>query len=206
MQFFLRLAQTLPLLAAIVFAPSALADEKPNNQQPCPVLPYDGVTPLDTEFGEGSQAITHCLKVRHNAKVVISVSHPFFFNAFGAFQKSRATFFSNLDHLTRNYENMHAMTVGKDVNIVVVLVESGGVLAATQHNVFAQANLGVAANPFIPLVEAAKAKGIKIYLCQTAARNLGITRANMIPGIEFVPGGHIAVADFQLRGYAVLNP
>ena len=144
--------------------------------------------------------------MRHNAKVVISVSHPFFFNAFGAFQKGRATFFSNLDHLTRNYENMHGMTVGKDVEIAVVLVESGGVLAATEHGVFAQANAGVATNPFIHLVEAAKAKGIKIYLCQTAARNLGITRANMIPGIEFVPGGHIAVADFQLRGYAVLNP
>jgi intracellular sulfur oxidation DsrE/DsrF family protein len=197
------------VLAVLFSATAAVADNDHHdhaNPMPCPVLPYDGVTPMDVEFGAGSQDMTQCLRERHHAKVVISVSHPFFFNAFGQYQKTRATFLSNLDHLTRNYENVHGMTVGKDVEIVVVFLESGGVLAATEHSVFAQANGGVATNPFVDLVQQAQAKGIKLYLCQTAARNLGITRANMIPGIDFVPGGHIAVADFQMQGYAVINP
>lgn len=196
------------MLAALFFATAVAADNNNANPNPmpCPVLPYDGVTPMDDEFGLGTQDMTQCLRARHNAKVVISVSHPFFFNAFGQAVTSRATFLSNLDHLTRNYENVHGMTIGKDVDVVVVLLESGGVLAATQHGVFAQANNGDATNPFVQKLKDAQAKGIKFYLCQTAARNLGITRANMIPGINFVPGGHIAVADFQLQGYAVINP
>lgn len=195
-------------LVALFFATATAADNNNANPNPmpCPVVPYDGMTSMDSEFGPGSQGMTQCLRVRHNAKVVISVSHPFFFNAFGQVVKTRATFLSNLDHLTRNYENVHGMTIGKDVDVAVVLLETGGILAATEHGIFAQANGGVATNPFVQLVKDAQAKGIKFYLCQTAARNLGITRAKMIPDIEFVPGGHIAVADFQLQGYALINP
>jgi hypothetical protein len=29
--------------------------------------------------------------------------------------------------------------------------------------------------------------------------------SNMIPGIQFVPGGHITVADFQMMGYALIS-
>ena len=29
--------------------------------------------------------------------------------------------------------------------------------------------------------------------------------ANKIPGVKFVPGGHIAVADFQMDGYALID-
>jgi intracellular sulfur oxidation DsrE/DsrF family protein len=201
--------RVLFLVFLSLFAASAVSADDNNanpNPMPCPVLPYDGATPMDNEFGLGSQDMTQCLRERHHAKVVISVSHPFAYNAFGQYQKAKATFLSNLDHLTRNYENVHGMTIGKDVEVAVVFLESGGVLASTQHSVFATANGGDPTNPFVSLVNAAREKGIKLYLCQTAARNLGITRANMIPGIEFVPGGHIAVADFQMQGYAVINP
>jgi len=200
-----------------LFSSATLAADSDNanpNPMPCPILPYDGVTSMDSEFGAGSQDMTQCLRVRHHAKVVISVSHPFMFDFKGDIRRDTngkatfATFLSNIDHLTRNYENVHGMTIGKDVDVVVVFLESGGVLATQQHGVFAQVEgqAGAAPNPFVSLVKAAQDKGIKFYLCQTAARNLKITRSNMIPGIEFVPGGHIAVADFQQQGYAVINP
>lgn len=194
-------------LAALLFTHLAAADEDSNRQNPmpCPVAPFNTLT-MDEEFGIGAQAITHCNRVRHHAKVVISIAHPFLINAGGQAVRTSARFFSNLDHLVKNYENVHGMTIGKDVEVVVVLVESGGVLAATQHATFNPVAGGApVANPFVSLVQEAMGKGIKVYLCQTAARNLGINLANMIPGIEFVPGGHIAVADFQLRGYALIS-
>jgi intracellular sulfur oxidation DsrE/DsrF family protein len=173
---------------------------------------------MDIEFQGDAEANTHCLRVRHHAKVVISAAKPFMTNAFGQISTPaqpaiRATFLSNLDHLVRNYENVHGMTIGKDVDIVVVMVESGGILAAQRHPLFAQAYganppnpSDPQANPFIPLMQQAMAKGIKFYLCQTAARTLGIKMPNMVPGVKFVPGGHIAVADFQLKGYALIQP
>lgn len=193
-------------VVALGFAGAVAADRghAHENHFPCPVTPYDGVTPMDTEFLGDAQANTRCLQVRHRAKVVISVSHPFTTNAFGQTQTARATFLSNLDHLIRNYENVHGMTIGKDVDIVVVLLESGGVLAAQQHGVFNTA-YGNPVNPFVLLMEQAMNKGIKFYLCQTAARNLVIKMPNMIPGVKFVPGGHIAVADFQMQGYALIQ-
>lgn len=191
------------VITSLVFAHAASADN--DGARPCPVVPYDGVTSMDAEFGVGAEAITHCLKTRKHAKVVVSVDHTFFINAFGVVQKNRATFLSNIDHMVRNFENVHGMTIGEDVDVVVVFSESGAVLATTQHAVFNQAN-GNPVNPFVSLVEHGLQKGMKFYLCQTAARNLGITMATMIPGVKFVPGGHIAVADFQMQGYALIQP
>lgn len=176
-----------------------------NASLPCPVAPYD-ILSMDEEFGAGAQAITQCNSVRHHAKVVISVAHPFLIGANGTPQRSSARFFANLDDLIRNYENVHGMKIGADVDVVVVLLESGGALAATQHATFNPVvGGGPVANPFVPLVQEAMNKGIKVYLCQVAARKLGINMDNLIPGIHFVPGGHSAVADLQLRGYALIS-
>lgn len=191
------------VIASLAFAHAASADN--DAARPCPVVPYDGVTSMDAEFGDGAQALTHCLKTRQHAKVVVSVDHTFFINAFGQVQKNRATFLSNIDHMVKNYERIHGMTIGEDVDVVVVFSESGAVLATTAHPVFTTAN-GNPVNPFASLVEYGLQKGFKFYLCQTAARNLGITMATMIPGVKFVPGGHIAVADFQMQGYALIQP
>lgn len=194
-------------LAALLCTNLAAGDDDstPQNPKPCPVVPY-GTLSMDDEFGYGAQAITQCNRVRHHAKVVISVGHPFLLNAGGQAIRTSARFFSNLDHLIKNYENVHGMTIGKDVEVVVVLLESGGALAATQHATFNPVAGGAPViNPFVSLVQEAMNKGIKVYLCQTAARSLGINMANMIPGIQFVPGGHISVADFQLQGYALIS-
>ncbi|BAU47537.1 hypothetical protein SVA_0958 [Sulfurifustis variabilis] len=203
-----RAAAMLLTVAALGWATASAADgnRAPENHQPCPVTPYDGATSMDDEFGYGAQAITRCLQVRRHAKVVVSVDHAFFYNAFGQVQTNRATFLSNIEHMVRNYENVHGMTIGKDVEVAVVFSESGALLAATQHPAFAQASGGNPANPFVHLVEYGLQKGFRFYLCQTAARNLGIDMQKKIEGVRFVPGGHIAVADFQLQGYALIQP
>lgn len=203
----LKHALLLPFtLITLLFSQLAAGDPPgPFNPKPCPVAPY-GVLSMDDEFGAGAQAITQCNLVRHNAKVVVSVGHPFLIGPTGAANRASARFFSNLDHMVKNYEQVHGMVMGKDVEVVVVLVESGGALAATSHAIFNPTAGGPAMpNTFIPLVQQAMAKGIKIYMCQTAARSLGINMSNMIPGIQFVPGGHITVADFQMMGYALIS-
>lgn len=130
-----RAAAAVLALASLAWIGVAGADNgrAPQNHQPCPVTPYDSTTSMDDEFGYGAQAITRCLQVRRHAKVVVSVDHAFFVNAFGAAQTNRATFLSNIHHMVANYENVHGMTIGKDVEVVVVFSESGAVLAATHH-------------------------------------------------------------------------
>jgi intracellular sulfur oxidation DsrE/DsrF family protein len=188
-----------------MFTQLAVGDDTNTTPNDCPVTPY-GTLSMDEEFGYGAQAITECYKVRHHAQVVISIGHPFLITANGTPNRSSARFFSQIDHLIKNYENVHGMTIGKDVEVVVVLLESGGALAATQHATFNPVAGGApVANPFVSLIEAAMNKGIKVYLCQVAARNLGINMENKILGIQFVPGGHGAVADFQLQGYALMS-
>lgn len=198
----------LPVTLAALLSANLANAADPNaaaNPQPCPVAPYGTLT-MDEEFGAGAQDITLCNRVRHGAKVVVSVGHPFLIGPTGQPNRASARFFSNLDHMVKNYEQVHGMEMGKDVEVAVVLLESGGALAATQHAIFNPVAGGPALpNPFIALVQQAIDKGIKVYLCQTAARSLGISMSNLIPGVLMVPGGHISVADFELQGYALIN-
>jgi intracellular sulfur oxidation DsrE/DsrF family protein len=172
---------------------------------PCPVAYYNGV-PMDEEFGAGAQEITHCAQNRKNAKVVIEVDYPFPYDAFGNVQTNKANFLSNIEKMIDNYEVVHGMTIGKDVHINVVFSSSSAILATTQHPLFAKANGGDPTNPFQALVNRGIEKGFNFYVCQMASRTLGINMSNKIEGVNFVPGGHMAVADFQLDGYALIRP
>lgn len=218
----LKKISTLLFSAFIVLAgQTAPADEggyRPEDKDSCKnVEPYDGITTMDEEFGAGAQAITKCLTVRHHAKVVISVESVFPITPTGVANQQKATFLSNIEHMVRNYE-MHGMTIGKDVDVVVVFSQVGALLATESHPVFAgTAGLhpGNPTNSFRSFIDYGLAHGFKFYLCQTASRQLGITmtgstvapiKYKKIPGINFVPGGQIAVADFEMLGYAVLRP
>lgn len=182
-------------------ASTAFADQE------CPVN-YYGAMSMDEEFGIGAEAITHCLKKRKHAKVVVSVDHTHPANKNGVTQTDKATFLSNIDKMIRNYEVVHGMKIGEDVDVVVVFTSSGALLATTQHPAWTREEQGVSVqtNPFRDLVELGLEKGFKFYVCQTASRALGINMGNKIPGINFVPGGQLAVADFQMEGYALINP
>lgn len=194
-------------LSGILYMAQAISGEAVKNKAACPVVVYDptAYASIDEEFGAGAQAITQCLMVRDDAKVVVAVDNAFPFDAFGHVQTNKATFLSNIKKMVRNYE-VNGMTVGKDVKIKVVFTGSGAILATTEHPLFAKANAGDPTNPFRDLVEYGMSKGFQFYLCQTASRTLGINMTNKIPGVNFVIAGHIAVADFQMKGYALIRP
>ena len=188
---------------------------------PVTVVPPVGGLTIDEEFGEGSEAITRCLKKRKNAKVVISINgaHPSDKN--GNAQLSKARFLSNIEYMRENYEDVHDMKIGEDVKVVAVAASSGALLLTTQHPAWARAKTDdseptcmgnetrfsgkTCPNPFKHLVERAQEIGVKFYLCQMASRVLSIKKPNVIPGVKFVPGAHIAVADYQLLGYALID-
>ena len=125
----------------------------------------------------------------------------------GIVNKSKATFLTNIDKMIDNYEVVNGMEIGKDIDIVVVMSSSGAALLTKAHKSFGLDAFGNPnPNPFAAQVAKGIAKGMKFYLCQMAARELNIKRNNMLDGVEFVTGGHLAVVDLQQLGYAVLKP
>lgn len=200
----LKKMMTLLFAASVVIASQTVSADSggymPDESNSCKnVEPYDGIRTIDEEFGAGAQAITHCLTVRNHAKVVISVETVYPITPDGVPNKNKATFLSNIEKMVRNYE-IHGMTIGKDVDVVVVFSQVGALLATTAHPL-----LG-GTNKFAPFVQYGLDHGFKFYLCQEASRALGINMSNKIPGVNFVPGGMIAVADFEMLGYALLVP
>jgi intracellular sulfur oxidation DsrE/DsrF family protein len=194
------------VLSSLPFVAAAHDDDDDKKGKPCPVDYYDGI-PMDVEFGEGAQAITTCLKKRKNMKVVIAVDHTHPSNPFGNTITTRATFLTNIKRMVQNYEVVHGMEIGKDVDVIAVFSGSGAALMTTEHWIFGgPGNTTPVANPFVDLVEYGLEKGFRFYVCQTASRALGIDMSTKIPGVRFVPGGHIAVADFQAQGYNLIRP
>lgn len=230
----LNLLLSLVLLACNL---PAFADEDRDDDdyKPCPVeyynQPYEMANgtvvddpavlnrTIDEEFGTGAQAITHCLRHRRGAKVLVAINGAHPSNKAGVTQTNKARFLSNFEYFRENYEDVHGMKIGKDLDVVVVSSGSGGLLMTTHHPAWMRDKTAstdadcpmkpvtgkTCSNPFRHIVERAQQTGVKFYLCQMAARVLGIKMGNKIPGVRFVPGGHIAVADFQMDGYALID-
>ena len=197
------------------------AYEKNTPNGPVIVTPPAGGLTIDEEFGVGSEAITRCLKKRKNVKVVVSINgaHPSGKN--GNIRLNKARFLSNIEYFRENYEDVHNMKIGEDVKVAAVAASSGALLMTTEHPAWARVKTDEAeptcmgnedrfagktcTNPFKDLVVRAQEIGVKFYLCQMASRTLGIKKATVIQGVKFVPGAHIAVADYQQAGYALID-
>jgi intracellular sulfur oxidation DsrE/DsrF family protein len=191
-----------------------------------PTVTLDGIPAaqvIDAEFGPGAQAITQCLKNRKRVKLVVRVDNTFMTDAFGGARFDSPLFLTNIEKMITQFETTHDMKIGKDVEIRVVFSGTGAVLASTSHKIFTGAatrwNAEIAAgkhggnllpvvpvNPYVAAVERGMAVGMKFYLCQEASRSLGINMDNKIPGVNFVPAAHAAIADLQIDGYAIILP
>lgn len=195
--------------------------EKNTPNGPVVVTPPQGGLTMDEEFGEGTQAITRCIKKRTNARVVVSINgaHPSDKN--GNINLNKARFLSNIEYFRENYEDVHNMKIGDDVKVVAVAASSGALLLTTEHPAWVRVKTSdieptcmgnenrfsgkTCTNPFRHLVERAQEIGVQFYLCQMASRTLSIKKPAVIPGVKFVPGAHLAVADFQQTGYALID-
>lgn len=225
-----RMVKIYIALVALALANNAMADDKecPINNYNQPYVMANGTVvddpvvlerTMDEEFGPGAQEITHCLDNRKNAKVIVAINgaHPSDKN--GNAQLNNARFLSNIEYMRENYEDVHNMKIGQDIDVIAVASSSGALLMTTHHPAWMRDKASVmdpgcpmkpvdgktCSNPFRGLVERAQEIGVKFYLCQMASRVLGIKMGNKIPGVNFVPGGHIAVADFQMEGYALID-
>jgi intracellular sulfur oxidation DsrE/DsrF family protein len=189
---------TVVLLLALQ-TQTSLADDDSRDNTTCPVGLVSGMT-LDTEFGSGTSAITHCLTRRHDVRLVLQINQYCLDNV----PNSQCTRPFGLIHLTNmidDYEITNGMVAGRDYQIVVVAHTAGGALM-------------VKGNPFEGQVKTLMARGVKFYICQNATRALirsgvlppGNATANIIDGVEYVTAGVTAIVDFEARGYQYVQP
>lgn len=197
-----KLLSLLVLGAALTVSTSTVfADEDKNNESNnvCPVGLVNNMT-LEQEFGAVAASKTHCIKKRHEVKVVMQVndycgkSNP----ATGACLEPYG--FRNVPELIKNYSITHGMD-RKDFDIVVIVHSAGG-------------KLMLKGNVFESWVQDALDNGVKVYFCENTVRAMiksgaltaGDVAAGVIDGVEYVTGGLTALVDFQSRGYQYIQP
>lgn len=173
----------LTLISTSLVFQSAAADTKMD----CPVGLVSGLT-LDEEFGPGTSEVTRCLSRTHKVKVVYNVNRPC--SGDGC---AKPYALGNIQNAINDYEITHAMEPGRDYEIVAVAYAGGS-------------DLMLKGNLYEDKVKALMAQGVRFYLCQNTSRNKGIKLHDIIEGVNFVTSGVTALADFQLKGYAVVTP
>lgn len=171
-----------------------------NNE--CPVGLVKNLT-LDVEFGNGTSEVTRCIEKRNNLKLVIQVSELYTLGIDGLPDKTRPYALGNIENIIKDYEITHGLQRG-DYEIVAVILGPGAILGLNNKAIIPHKNAGL--NIFQAKVEALMKDGVKFYMCQNTARNMGIKIDQIIPGVEFATAGFSAIADLQMRGYTLIHP
>ncbi len=208
------------LMIGLVSMP-AIADKGGNNE--CPVGLVTGMS-MDDEFGPGTQALTRCLKKRHNVKMVVQINQ---FCTSAATPESCAASpygLNNIRNILDDYEVTHGMTAGRDYEMVVVLHSPGGRMALKDTGVRGDGTAVSGRNPFEGTIRGLMDRGAKFYFCQNTTRAYlsqpgaaitslpkylvtGISATDqMIEGMEYTTAGLTSIADFQARGYQYIQP
>lgn len=91
----------------------------------------------------------------------------------------------------------------KDVHVAVV-AHGQSIVDLARPAVFAARRAG-AANPSQPVIEALLKRNVRIIVCGQAATGLGLTKADLLPGVEWSISASSAHALLQRQGYT-LNP
>ena len=188
----------LVLLAGMLSATTAFADDQTGKG--AAACPEGFQAAIDTEFGDGTSAITTCIAKHEDIKNVLNMSTPVLNPKSGISQT-----LNNAELMLQNYQNVYGITIGNGLKLNVVAHFQGGpfLLSDAAYNKLKNVTTG---NPSGATVADLLAKGVHIYLCQNTMRANGWKTADLIPGVEEVPGGVVALADFAQRGWAVITP
>lgn len=184
------------LLAGLVSAGSAFADED-QNPTTCPAA-YQ--SQIDGEFGAGTSALTTCITKREHIRNVLNMSTAVLNPKSGISQT-----LNNAVLMVANYKNVYGINIGEDLKINVVAHFQGGrfLLTDAAYNRTFGVTTG---NPSRATVDALLAQGVHFYMCQNTMRGSGWVTADLVPGVEQVPGGVVALADFAATGWSVITP
>lgn len=196
-----KLLNIVMLGAALSFSTSVAFAQDDDNESnnACPVGLVNGMT-LEDEFGPEVAATTHCIKKRHNVKVVMQVNNYCGRTAADGVTCLEPYGFRNIPEMLKNYTITHGMN-RKDFDIAIIVHGTGG-------------RLLVKNNPFQSWVTDAIDNGVKVYFCENTVRAMitsgalpaGNVASKVIPGVEYVTGGLSALVDMQSRGYQYIQP
>lgn len=156
------------------------------------------VAAADAQFGQGSGAITECIRVRDRLKVVAAFNSSAVNSNNGHGQQVL-----NARNIYNDYTNNYGMRIGEDFKVVVVGYGAG---ARWLLNDAAYAATYGAPNPSDTIVLDLISKGVKFYMCQNTMAGQGWTKDDLLPGVKMVPAGVTALIDFQKRGFTYINP
>lgn len=100
--------------------------------------------------------------------------------------------------------NMHVDAGHPKENIKIAIVVHGTTsLDVTQDAYYGEKHNG-AKNANIAVIEALMAEGVKFYICGQSASFRGVTRENIIPGVQFSLSAMTAHAMLQKEGYSLI--
>ncbi len=174
-----------------------------NNE--CPVGLVSGMT-LDDEFGAGASQITHCVKKRHDLKVMFQINR-FCGDVTASDADCKGAYaLGNMLNVIKDYEITAGMKRGIDYRMIAVVYGGGGKML-------------LKGNKFEGQVKTLMDEGVKFYFCQNTLR--GFIRGGLIPnpvttgipasdslidGVEYVTAGISSVFDHEALGWANIAP
>ncbi len=63
-----------------------------------------------------------------------------------------------------------------------------------------------ASGPVEPRITAALTDGVKVVACENTMKNAKLSKADMVPGIGYVPAGVVEIMEKQREGWAYVRP
>ena len=162
-------------------------------------------TQANAEFGSSlngttTSAITTCISNHHNIRNVLNMSTTVLNPKSGINQT-----LNNANLMIANYKNIYGIDLGQDFKLNIVAHFQGGQFLLSD-SAYIASHPGTTGNPSGAAVTNLLAQGAHIYLCQNTMRANGWKSADLIPGVEEVPSGVVALADFSQSGWAVITP
>jgi len=192
----MKAARLLAFGALALLATAANADATSSNIAcPSALVPAAKGQDLNTEFGEGTSAITKCLDTRHNVKLVVQIN------------QTPPYALHNIQNVIDDYKYTNGMVPGRDYEIAAIVHSAGGMTVV-------QDGTNGYSNPGDAQVRSLIAQGVKFYFCMNTTRGFiskGILTAGhateqLIPGVQYVTAGISALADFQANGWKYVQP